>query len=134
MWNWQSQLLGGGSGAGARVARTHCGKMVWFGSIMAGSFGPGLGLSSTPKFLHCGGWGTGFLGNEAVNFKGGLTDRVGDRIVPVILGGNEGFSSAEIRGHRDDVAINSLWGREIVGTGDICAPGASRAVGGSTAQ
>src|SRR5215510_10498672 len=25
MWNWQSQLLGGGGGTGARVSRTHSG-------------------------------------------------------------------------------------------------------------
>ena len=25
MWNWQSQLFGGGSGTGARVSRTHSG-------------------------------------------------------------------------------------------------------------
>src|SRR3954470_5433150 len=25
MWNWQSQLLGGGSGTGGRVSRTHLG-------------------------------------------------------------------------------------------------------------
>src|SRR5438552_10795829 len=37
MWNWQSQLFGGGSGTGGRVSRTHSGNVslpwITFGSL-----------------------------------------------------------------------------------------------------
>src|SRR5579883_379377 len=52
MWNWQSQLLGGGGGTGARVSRTQEGNTLWFGAAMISIAEAGLGGWTLGHPLH----------------------------------------------------------------------------------